>query len=125
MTVETAITGLPELGAALKARRAALGWSLNEASRQSGVAAVTIGSYERADRNPAVATLVRILSAYGLEWTLVDNGELARRREAKLRSEIDVLRTELQQIEATKREAAPVYDPGYHYVSRNPAPVLS
>lgn len=76
MSTDITIDSLESLGHALKARRNALGWSLTEAGGRIPIAPVTLGSYERADRNPAIETLLRILKVYRLRMAVVDDGLL-------------------------------------------------
>lgn len=88
---ETTINGLRIVGDVLRDQRRRRGWSLPVAARRVELPSPTLGSYERADRNPQIDVLVRILDVYDLRLVVTDNSRRAR---------IRALREELERLEA-------------------------
>lgn len=62
------------VGAHLRTLRNAAGLSLPAAAEKTGMPAVVIGSYERADRRPGVDQLAKVYAAYGYELRAVPFG---------------------------------------------------
>lgn len=52
-------------GRAINQLRSERGWSLNDASEELGIAAVTLGAYERGTRQPSINRAAEILAGYG------------------------------------------------------------
>ena len=62
----------PHAAAVLRQARAARGWSVSEAARQSGVSRRMIGMLERAERRPSVSTARALIRAYRLTGERAD-----------------------------------------------------
>jgi ribosome-binding protein aMBF1 (putative translation factor) len=62
----------PYAAAVLRKARAARGWSVSEAARQSGVSRRMIGMLEDAERRPSESTARLLIHAYGLTGRRAD-----------------------------------------------------
>ncbi|THF66985.1 helix-turn-helix domain-containing protein [Pseudothauera nasutitermitis] len=78
------------LAGALRARRKALGWSLDRAAAETGVSKAMLGQIERGESSPTVATLWKIAGGLGMSLSsLLEPAAAAGthpRRAAELRS---------------------------------------
>lgn len=62
----------PHAAAVLRRARTALGWSVSEAARRSGVSRRMIGMLEHAERRPSVSTARALITAYHLTGDRAD-----------------------------------------------------
>lgn len=60
----------PHIAATLKMLRAAQGWSLDRASRATGVSKAMLGQIERGESSPTVATLWKIAGGFRVSFSL-------------------------------------------------------
>ncbi|MCK0714394.1 helix-turn-helix domain-containing protein [Chromohalobacter sarecensis] len=60
----------PHIAATLKTLRAAQGWSLDRASRATGVSKAMLGQIERGESSPTVATLWKISGGFRVSFSL-------------------------------------------------------
>jgi transcriptional regulator with XRE-family HTH domain len=69
----------PPFGAVLRRLRTARGYTIEEAAMRGGITANYLGDVERAQRNPTLKVVARILAGLGVTWTefaqLVDAGD--------------------------------------------------
>lgn len=59
----------PPFGAVLRRLRTARGYTIEEAAKRGGITANYLGDVERAQRNPTLKVVARILAGLGVTWT--------------------------------------------------------
>lgn len=63
-----------EFGGRVRARRLALGWSLERLAEHSGLHWTYVGSVERGERNVSLVNIVRLAAALGIDVGVLTSG---------------------------------------------------